>query len=73
MTDLPAEYGPLGDLASISGQDQRTAGIVNLAADIAAYHARLVKAGGMPKALIQELTLQAGHFLWNGETCTCDE
>lgn len=68
MTDLHVE---LGNLSGISDGDQRSASIVNIAADLVSYHARLSESR-MPKALVSELTMQAGHFLWGGSGCECD-
>lgn len=59
--------------AAVSESDQVIAAVVSMADQVAAYHARLVKAG-VPKALAAELTLQAGAYVWGaGGCCHGDE
>lgn len=56
--------------AAVSESDQVVAAVVSMADQVAAYRARLVKAG-VPRGLVTELTLQAASYLWQGTLSCC--
>lgn len=61
----------ISKLSASAQADQRTAFVVNIAADVAAYYKRLL--GQVPKALAAELTMQAAAYLWGAGGCGCGE
>lgn len=50
------------DLSAIAEADQSTAALVNVAADVAAYRARLI-AAKVPRILADNMTIQAAGYL----------
>jgi hypothetical protein len=54
--------------ARVSESDQVLAAVAGMAEQVATYRAQLIKSG-VPKALANELTLQAAAFVWGAGAC----